>query len=866
LTRRWGKRIEIEKERGEVPEIPCELICDDALVYASIRERFNLLGGVKPDIKDGFGKRLKEARGFLAKITQKQVGHHVDLIGEFPVTLCFDMGAVTEADAVSVAGFAHPSVNYSPAVYELYFSDVPKELFSAENRAARYDSGGKSAPMQLFRFQEPRRGRYFGLKFLKANPTDDILRLASVCVSSTQATVRNAYLKRFGPNLLSDQREASPKNSLPPFCGGGVIPEHGTVLENGVLRLSYRLDGSRKLDRVLVIFKDWEPAEGEGQNLRLFLSDDRESLFDRENLREQPGFRRIEPFLSGWSFLSFDLTDGLNQNAKMNRLGVEIFTAKNARTPELCHVGAYSRDVLMKPAQKEVCADFAGIGTNVLPMAMMEESLRSGYSEAHWETEKKRVLMMRPRVIRLWFQIDWMTDGKNRFVFDGPKMRAVYRYLELYAEADASVQLNFGWKNGSGCHDWFAIPGAESPANSAPADLDHFAVACSALLEELILQRGYRNIRLLSFYNEPNGRDFMTAGEDEKAYYLALLKTVDERLRRDGRRGLVEMVGPEEVFAYDWFAYIAEHACPYLDGYSFHVYNALCDEIEEWVAPRLKAAKGKPVYITEFGWSERKLKWESNNAGYLIEAANRGISGILHWMLSAIVPTDPLNFIVDEDMLMFGLLQKEGGLEAINRSYFDVAPLCRYIEPHSRVYPVSCEGETLRAAMFVTQSGDVTIAVEADACAQSRRLRVDLGEATARAFGCHVTGQEIPKDANALLPGRVKTLFCDRWLEDEIDDTPQTLIYTTLAAQKQIAVYPGSYSVRAGERVSLTAKTVDFNDDVEWEVCEPCCGTIDSQGVFTAAAAGITAVKAKAKSDAQVYGVAVLTVTDTNPK
>lgn len=840
-------------------------------VVKSIQDQINLLAGRLPDIRDARQRPLGLDRGNIRRVTEPQVQRHIDIIGELPVTLCYDLGTRVSFDRLALVGFYHPTSDYTTAAYEWYCSDEREALFERDNCVAAWDNTGKwkadayfCATAQMFCFSTALEGRFVGLRILRANATDEIIRLSTLCVFSRTYTRQHRFLKTFGDNLLAASA-AQPEGELPPGLEGltdevAFCPERAFTWKagQGRLRLAYPLKDERPLDRVVLLRKSGAAEPRQAWGFHVYAAQDRTRLYEAENRLST----RV-PVQAGQPEPGYVLETYCLEDRPVYRwIGLELVPPADGGEAEIHQFGAYSWDC---PAhfmeEAAVCGDFAGIGTNVLPMALMEESRQSGYTQAHWEIECRRFLTIRPRMVRLWFQIDWMTDGKDRFVFDTPKMQAFYQYLDLFAAAGSDVQLNFGWKNGRACLPWFAIPGVSKPYNSAPADLEHFAAACSALLQELIDRRGYGNIRYLSFYNEPNGGDFDTPG-DAKAYYAQLLRAADARLRRDGLRNRVAILGPEEVYSLEWFLYMAEHADAQLDGYSFHMYDHLCDELPEQILPRKEAAAGKPLYITEFGWLDYKEQWGHNNIGYVIGAANLGVRGLLHWMLDSVIPTDPLDFELEDSMFLWGLLQKEGGMDRVNLCYYQVGLLMRYILPHSTVWPLHTGDDTLRGTVFRSADGDYTVVVEANRSTRPRHLRVDLGEdSRERVFGRHSVKRDVVRDGNALLAPRAQSIESRQFLEDWIDEDYQLVVYTTLPAQPQIAVYPTQCRVRPGESVSFAAKTIDFEDDIVWELSEEDGGTIDAQGIYRApqrTAARTVAVRARDAKAPGVVGLALI--------
>src|SRR5690606_16811699 len=151
--------------------------------------------------------------------------------------------------------------------------------------------------------------------------------------------------------------------------------------------------------------------------------------------------------------------------------------------------------------------------------------------------------------------------------------------------------------------------------------------AASAVLDELINNRGYTNIKYLTFYNEPNGNwDFESTG-DQKAYYASMVNKVSAQLTADGLRSLVEIWGPEESGDPSWTQYMADYHDANFDAYTFHVYGQSYDGLSTSISDRTDAVGNKPVVLTEFGFAEDKSSWEAGLAGSVIKAANEGVKG-----------------------------------------------------------------------------------------------------------------------------------------------------------------------------------------------------------------------------------------------
>jgi len=513
---------------------------------------------------------------------------------------------------------------------------------------------------------------------------------------------------------------------------------------------------------------------------------------------------------------------------------------------------------------KVLYPDFLGVGVNIIPVNLMKNNRMKGYTEAHWEMDKKRIITMKPRVARVWFQIDWMEPVKGRYVWDSPEMLAFYSYMSVLQEAGTEVELNFGWKVGREVQSWFSIPGTEGRI-SAPHDLDAYAASCSALLHELIINRGYGNVKYLSFYNEPNGHWDFDAPGDQKAYYADMLKRVHERLKADGRRSWVKIWGPEEVDASgSWTHYMKDHADEAIDEYTFHIYGGSYEGFGEQIALRRDYVAPKPVSVTEFGWEgDDESSWGAGFANYVIKAANEGIHSALVWQLNGVWCENP-----DEQINTNGgyTLWDCPALELKpKKSYYATSLLTRYIPSHSSVIVAEADTSEVRAAAFTTDSGHMTILLECKE-GEAKELHLEgLGASNSNIWSKHVYKSEIRLEGNAIIPPSEETIHADDSLKLHIDGEYQFVIITTLPAQTQVEIHPVSSEIAAGQSLQLSARVIDNNDGVVWSIAgeSELSGHITNEGVFTAPMVEedcLIAVRAVSKSNNEGFGVALIRV------
>jgi hypothetical protein len=257
-----------------------------------------------------------------------------------------------------------------------------------------------------------------------------------------------------------------------------------------------------------------------------------------------------------------------------------------------------------------------------------------------------------------WLGLDWnrveveqriYEPDRDRFTFDSPEMRILYRILDWNQKNGADVFFQQMWVNTA----WLAYPESRTDpikrVHSAPQDLDAFANGLATLMEYLIKKRGYTCIKWLSITNEPGANWSWWQGPSGEPLTIgAGLAAVRKVLSQRGVN--LPLSGPDagiEVF----HSALKPEDETLVGSYDFHDYGIALDArsggyIEKLVHNLSTLAKSaheqaKPVFLSEFGSGNypepprdpRPNNPESVLAGseFVIRAANAGVDGFNRW-------------------------------------------------------------------------------------------------------------------------------------------------------------------------------------------------------------------------------------------
>ncbi len=784
--------------------IKCVLRNIESLFDAEVKEfGHSMLEGIMGEVVDENNGKKPEMKAcgnydenaIAVCTTAEECGRHIDIFAE-PVRITYDLGEEKKVENIIIRCFFNSFTNYSLGEFELYGASSCDELYQDENKIAHikgidsWHTGGRNNADWLFDIEGS--FRYFGIRILKANGTDDITRLGFVGVYNQTYTENKKYIiNNFPRNILS--------NLEPRVITNGDL-QNGIKIA-GQETFSLKLNEARSVDNIWIMTDDECDVAISPAPDRMELS--KNDKYEYRFFIDEP--QRVE-----------DITVTVKGNTTLYLLGA----TSNKATASV-------------DFQKVITDDFMGVGVNVLPMSFMPESIANGYNEVYWNLERSRILKTRPHVARLWFQPDWLVETYEEYKggnynFDAPKMYSVYKYLDAFKEAGTEIEFNFGWKVSSHAQEWFSFEGTPTKNNSAPRELDLFSKCCAATLVELINNRGYDNIKYLTFYNEPDYGanrpdygDFVVIGCDRKEYWERMLRLTREALDKNGLDYIkmwgCECSGGADIMA-DWMDYFNENCSDVLDVHTIHIYAVSFERGETYLPDRVRHAAGKPIVLSECGqYGERNVTWKQNHVQLFSQIANHGFNGMLLWCLNSMAITDPCSFLMSNDIDMWGVPYAPGGVNNVNECFYELAMLCRYVPNHCKTVSTKItEGyNDVRVSAFKI-GDDYTVVVEI--AGNTEKIEIDLGESINKKFYKHLHRRPHNSNGNAVIPPVCGEVFVESKLCDTLNPEYSAIVYTTLPPVVQVEAGATEVYVEAGESTQLSAAVVDGIGQIDWSL------------------------------------------------
>lgn len=219
--------------------------------------------------------------------------------------------------------------------------------------------------------------------------------------------------------------------------------------------------------------------------------------------------------------------------------------------------------------------DFWGNGAVYHGYAGMPDSDGRVYNEEQCIIEAKRAVDMKLKIARTfygWWAWDW---NKKEWNWDNEIMRPFYRWLQRMKDGGVMVALNTGWCSPGDINStsWngkspFTVEG------DWEASLENYGNWVSETVNELIIKRGFDNIKIFVMFTEPTRHSGKHEKEPFDCWYDAV-KAAHTALVRDGRRDLVKLMGANEGTGVTshMLKWAAENADDMIDIYSSHTYQ-----------------------------------------------------------------------------------------------------------------------------------------------------------------------------------------------------------------------------------------------------------------------------------------------------
>ncbi|MFD2673626.1 cellulase family glycosylhydrolase [Marinicrinis sediminis] len=237
----------------------------------------------------------------------------------------------------------------------------------------------------------------------------------------------------------------------------------------------------------------------------------------------------------------------------------------------------------------EVLEDhYLGVGVQWDP----QDPTVTDYTYEQWNMITDRVGFMKPPIIRTILQARWYakldpSDSQDgiQYYWEDPAnwgnddMERVYAILD-YAQANDIEVILGEWSKST-----------QDPLHFDDSTDPRWMEMMSALIEHMIHEKGYTNIKYWNYINEPNGEwGISDEGKDRWTVWSIGVRRLHEKLKEKGLEDDILIVGPDSTSADNWVDMTADHLPDVVDVYDIHRYatdsDIMSGNIEKTVASK----------------------------------------------------------------------------------------------------------------------------------------------------------------------------------------------------------------------------------------------------------------------------------------
>ncbi len=212
--------------------------------------------------------------------------------------------------------------------------------------------------------------------------------------------------------------------------------------------------------------------------------------------------------------------------------------------------------------------------------------------EDRWKRMEELATWLGMDFMRVELEQNSYEPNRGAFDWDSEEMKALYRILDWCEKDGVDVFLTQMYAN----VDWNAYDGV-SRVQSAPKDMNAFAVGLATLVEHLVKVKHYTCIKWICINNEPTGLWAWWLGPDAKLMSITPgLKAV--RAELDKRGIIIPLSAPDHNSlkalknGFDFDGYVGAYDCHDYGEPDAHAMKQWADYAR---------SKGKPFMITEMG-------------------------------------------------------------------------------------------------------------------------------------------------------------------------------------------------------------------------------------------------------------------------
>ena len=203
-----------------------------------------------------------------------------------------------------------------------------------------------------------------------------------------------------------------------------------------------------------------------------------------------------------------------------------------------------------------VCPSFMGFGVEWDPGVWYLRNPTTALTEEDWALLANRISWMRIPVVRIMMQTKWCYLGGEKYDWETPAMKLLYRHLDLCQKQGIKVILT----------DWGCEPGWLKAPDITDVGDPRYAKAIGTYMNHLLNTKKYTCIKYFVMGNEPN------LEVKEFSRWKKGAEQVSKAFVNHGLEGKVGFMGSDESENQSWHRQAVDQLQTQIAAYDFHRY------------------------------------------------------------------------------------------------------------------------------------------------------------------------------------------------------------------------------------------------------------------------------------------------------
>ncbi|WP_158289322.1 carbohydrate binding domain-containing protein [Paenibacillus flagellatus] len=396
--------------------------------------------------------------------------------------------------------------------------------------------------------------------------------------------------------------------------------------------------------------------------------------------------------------------------------------------------------IALKNSEKSYDGTTLGMGGTVIPFGFHPSWLARDFNEDDLATLLTYFKKTGATVARLWVDGAWwepVNDNADEtvmndagFTWNSREMESLYKYVQGFKDAGVDLYVCLMSDDPKYMYPWLIAANTLGTSPNA-GKYGEYAEHLAALVKQLVVVKGFTNVKYVSFNGEPNNFFFTPPGITKLDHYKATMTAVRNRLASENLLAYVKLIGPDISYAdhdtSDWLNDLATNIPDSLDAYSIHsgqskpdatsgaYYNLISGLISD-IRARDPAAADKPFMVTDYTptGTVRRAEDGLNAVALVANGLRAGASEFGRWTFAEDIWTWP--FLANQTSTSFG--DYGYGIVGSKQENFTPRPvykatalLYKLVPKGSTTYKATTSNEAVIPAIVRTAGGNHTIIV-----------------------------------------------------------------------------------------------------------------------------------------------------------